>query len=315
MHHRQDVSAELRALIAAQRGAIRSDQAAALGLGSRAQSRLVKQRHWTRIAPGLYDAAPLVQDFEKCAWVALLAGGDRAAIGGEAALALHGLNRRVDQIVVWVPPLSQPTPVPGVTVRRDFLGRTERARGLLTRIPIEDAIVDVGQYLPSERLIALLADAARTRVARPERIAETLQARHRVRERKRFEEFLGDLTGIESTLEYVYRRDVERAHGLPVGRRNISVSRSTRTDVVYEDYGVLVELDGRLGHEDAESVFRDLNRDNIHILSGKPTLRYGNADVRVQSCLAARQVGTLLGNRGWPGPVKACPRCLALMAS
>lgn len=315
MHHRQEIKEELRGLIAAQRGVIRADQAAMHGLGSRASTRLVGQGHWARIAPGLFDAAPLADDFEKRAWVALLAAGDRAAIGGEAALGLHGLNRQVDEIEVWVPPGAQPDSIPGVRVRRDRIGRTERARGTLTRISMEDALIDVGQFLSTERLVALLSDAVRRRTTTLDRVEAAVQARRRVRGRKRFEELLGDLGGIESTLEYAYRRHVERAHGLPVGRRNVSVSVGTRTDVVYGEYGVLVELDGRLGHQDADSAFRDLDRDNLHVLSGKVTLRYGSPDVRGRFCEVATQVGGVLMNRGWPGPVLACRHCPAWIGS
>lgn len=309
MHHRQDINHDLRELITTQRGIVRSDQAAELGLGNRAMSRLVDQGHWVRLTRGLFDAAPLGDDFEKQAWAALLAGGDRAAIGGEAALRLYGLDRQVEQIEVWVPPLNQPESIPGVLVRRDFLGRTVRARGLLTRIPVEDAIVDVGQYLPTDQLVSLLTDATRQRLATLQRITATVRGRHRVRGRDRFDDLLADLNGIESTLEFAYLRDVERAHGLPIGLRNVSVSSGTRTDVHYVEYGVLVELDGRRGHHDANSTFRDLNRDNRHVLIGKPTLRYGSVDVRGRSCQVARQVGGLLAGRGWAGPFQTCPRC------
>lgn len=179
---------------------------------------------------------------------------------------------------------------------------------------MEDAIIDVGQYLSTQRLVALLADATRLRTTTVDRVAEAVEARRRVRERKRFEELLGDMTGIESNLEYAYRRDVERAHGLPAGLRNVSVSRGTRTDVVYAEYGVLVELDGRLGHQDAGSAFRDLGRDNRHVLSGAVTLRYGSLDVRGRSCEVARQVGGLLMEKGWTGLLMACPRCRLLIA-
>lgn len=310
MYERQEITAELRGLIAAQRGVIRADQVLAHGLGRSASARLVDQGYWKRITPGLFDAAPLTHDFEKRAWMALLAAGDRAAIGGEAALKLHGLSRRMDDSVeVWVPPGSQPNSLSGVSVRRDRAGRIQRARGLLTRISMEDAIVDVGQYLPEEALVALISDAVRLRTTTLIRIAEAVSQRTRVRGRRRFGVLLADLGGIESTLEYAYRRDVERAHGLPTGKRNVSVSRGTRTDVVYEEYGVLVELDGRFGHEDAESAFRDMNRDNLHALIGKATLRYGSAAVRGRFCEVAAQVGYLLMENGWLGPVQSCTHC------
>ncbi|MGC3955876.1 MAG: hypothetical protein QM804_16805 [Propionicimonas sp.] len=315
MHQRQEITPELRGLIGAQRGIIRADQALAHGLGRSASTRLVAQGYWKRITPGLFDASPLTDDFEKDAWAALLGAGDRAAIGGEAALRLHGLNRRADDgIEVWVPPGSQPNSFAGVIVRRDRAGRIPRARGLLTRISIEDAVVDVGQFLSDEALVGLISDATRLRITTLRRIAEAVSHRTRLRGRRQFGVLLADLGGIESTLEFAYRRDVERAHGLPAGQRNVSVSRGTRSDVFYSAYGVLVELDGRLGHEDAESAFRDLNRDNLHALVHKTTLRYGSHAVRGRPCEVAAQVGYLLIENGWPGPVQPCSRCRLVAA-
>jgi hypothetical protein len=51
--------------------------------------------------------------------------------------------------------------------------------------------------------------------------------------------------GVRSPIELDYLRDVERAHGLPVGQRQFA-RRNTEADVYYTDYGLLVELDGRL---------------------------------------------------------------------
>lgn len=314
MRARQDVNDQLRMLIAAQRGMVTVGQAAELGLGSNALARLVSQGHWIRLTRGLYDAAPLSVGFEKQAWMAVLASGPDAAIGGEAALRLHGLDRPVSVVDVWVPPENQPDPLPGVVVHRDFLGRVERRRGSPARISIEDATVDVGQQLPTGQLVGLLSDASRSRLVSLDRVGEVIKGRRRVRGRKRFKEILGDLEGIESNLEYVYRRDVERAHGLPTGRRNQSVSAGTRSDVEYEEYGVLVELDGRLGHLDADSAFRDLRRDNRHALTGRTTLRYGSADVRGRACEVATQVAAALTVRGWRGALEACPRCWRLQA-
>lgn len=176
----------------------------------------------------------------------------------------------------------------------DFLGRTERARGDLTRITIEDAIVDVGERLPTEKLVALLADATRMRLVTLRRVTSTIDSRRRVRARKLFKEVLGDLGGIESTLEYIYRRDVERAQGLPVGRRNRSVSIGTRTDVEYHEYGVLVELDGRRGHQDAGSAFRDMGRgDGLRPRNGVPE----GEESKRPSATAARRTSGLSESR------------------
>jgi hypothetical protein len=309
VHNRRDIGDALRGLIEAQSGMLRADQALKLGLGYPGIRRLVDQGHWIRLENGLFDSAPLLGGFEKRAWTAYLAAGEGAALGGEAALRLHGLERQVNQIEMWVPPDRQPDSLPGIRMRRDGVGRLSGRAGLLSRIRAVDALVDVGQRLPTEQLVGLLTDALRQRVATLRVLGQTLEARSRVRDRKRFELILGDLAGIESPLEYAYRRDVERAHGLPDPSRQASVTRGTRSDVYYDEFALIIELDGRVGHVDGSSSFRDLKRDNVHAGLKLTTFRYGSADVRGKPCEVAAQVAHALLDRGWAGPYTGCPRC------
>ncbi len=63
---------------------------------------------------------------------------------------------------------------------------------------------------------------------------------------------LGDVEdGGESGAELLYIRDVERAHGLPTATRQSPSDRGRRRfhDHEYEEWGLIVEVDGRLGHE------------------------------------------------------------------
>ena len=309
MHKRQDLPTPLRRLIGAQHGLVTVQQAALFDVGDQALRRLVSQGHWLRLCKGLYDAVPSVAGFEKRAWAALLIGGEAAAIGGEAALRLHGLNLDPATIDVWVPPCTQPEPLPGVRVRRDFLSRAQNRRGRISRIAVEEALVDVGQFLPTQRLVGLLTEAIRLQRTSAHAIGVTIRRRARVRGRRQFEAILGDLSGVESALEYAYRRDVERAHGLPPARRQLSVSRGTRSDGVYEEFGIVIELDGRAHHEPTASAFRDLRRDNAHAELNLITLRYGSADVRGRPCEVAAQVATVLRSRGWAGEYPGCPSC------
>lgn len=115
-----------------------------------------------------------------------------------------------------------------------------------------------------------------------------------------------DIEGIESTLEWVYRRDVERAHGLPAGQRQTRVVGAWRDDVRYGTYRLTVELDGR---HHARTTFRDMRRDNEHVAYGDATMRYGSADLRVRPCLVASQVARALRARGWTGSLTRCGRC------
>lgn len=112
---------------------------------------------------------------------------------------------------------------------------------------------------------------------------------------------------VHSELERIFRRDVERAHGLPTGARQVQGLRY-RTDVEYLGGAVITELDGRLGHE-GEGRFRDMDRDNHHAVHGRVTLRYGWADVTEGPCKVARQIAAVLYAHGWQGVLTPCPNC------
>ena len=118
--------------------------------------------------------------------------------------------------------------------------------------------------------------------------------------------------GVRSYLEMHYLRDVERPHGLPKGgRQKTRPDLPYITDVKYEKYGLIVELDGRLGHE-GEGRFRDMNRDNQHALRDELTLRYGYFDVVSRPCPMAYQVFGALIRRGYPDPFLRCTNCLGV---
>lgn len=115
--------------------------------------------------------------------------------------------------------------------------------------------------------------------------------------------------GAHSLLELLYLRDVERRHGLPRGRRQRPVQRGGQrewTDVSYDEYATLVELDGRLGHSEVAEAWRDMRRDNAAALAGEAALRYGWADVTGRPCEAAGEVGAVLRSRGWTGLPRRC---------
>ena len=121
--------------------------------------------------------------------------------------------------------------------------------------------------------------------------------------------------GVSSELEKRYRNQVARPHGLPPARSQALADAGVRRayrDVLYDAYGVIVELDGRLGHEQESEVLRDQDRDNHATLTGQATLRFGWLAVVGGPCLVASQVDALLRVRGWTGTIRACgPSCRA----
>jgi len=121
-----------------------------------------------------------------------------------------------------------------------------------------------------------------------------------------------DLAGIHSALEFRYHRDVERPHRLPRGTRQAPAtagSRSAYRDVLYDEYGLIVELDGKVAHPD-DARWLDISRDNAATATGLMTLRYGYSDLCCRPCQVAAQVASALYIRNWPGQPRRCsPRC------
>ena len=115
--------------------------------------------------------------------------------------------------------------------------------------------------------------------------------------------------GAESALELLYLRDVERPHGLPVGSRQMSrLGLRYCSDVGYDEYRILVELDGQDGHA-GTGRFRDMRRDNRFAARHHTTLRFGFFDVVNHPCAVAGLVWSVLADRGRLDPFRHCPRC------
>ena len=114
--------------------------------------------------------------------------------------------------------------------------------------------------------------------------------------------------GANSALERRYLVDVERAHRLPVGRRQQRVANgrlSAYRDVYYEGLHTVVELDGRLGHDSTTDRWDDLDRDIAAAIAGDVTIRAGWRQT-LNACRLAVAVGGILQSRGWTGSPMPC---------
>lgn len=81
-------------------------------------------------------------------------------------------------------------------------------------------------------------------------------------------------------------------------------------DVEYVDFGLVVELDGRLGHDGPVARDRDLERDLDAAVHGdRLTLRLGWGQVSERPCATATKIARALRARGWRGTVARCPAC------
>jgi hypothetical protein len=157
--------------------------------------------------------------------------------------------------------------------------------------------------------IALLSDAVHQGLTTADRLVQTIADLPRLRQRALLIEVLTDVAaGTRSVLERRYLRDVERAHGLPAGQRQLrqrTASGLVCRDVRYGDQRTLVELDGAFGHRDTSDRWADLQRDLDASLSDHVTLRPGWAQA-LGHCRLAGIVGQVLRQRGWQERVRPC---------
>jgi hypothetical protein len=302
-----------------QAGVISAAQARSCGLSEDGVRRLLDRGDWVRLHRGVYLCRH-PPGLSARMWAAHLAVGGRGVVAGRAAGHHWGL---LDGDLPPASPVLVLLPEPlhlrpdGLATRRvpDPWAWAHPARQPPV-LAVEHAVLDlVGRAPAEEEAAGILLRACRERLTTPGRLWSAAQEHTRLRRRALVASLCQDAQiGIMSPLERRYARDVSRAHGLPRGRRQVAArsrsGRLTYRDVQYDAHGVLVELDGRLGHERESEVLRDQLRDNAATLDGWATLRFGWLAVASRPCDVAAQVAALLAARGWRGAPRSCsPRC------
>ncbi len=256
--------------------------------------------------------------WEQRAWAAVLFYAP-AVLADESCLFAEGIRTGASgrPIHVAVDRARRVGSVPGVVVHRvTRLAAITRPSGSPPRLRLEDALVRVASRHPrSSAAVAVLGDACQDRRTRPDRLLAALERHPRLRGRAELQRVLLDAAqGAYSVLERSYLTRVERPHGLPVARRQrrVTVGRaSTYRDVEYLAERVIVELEGRLGHELHADRGRDLARDLSAATAGDVTVRIGWRQVE-DACRTAAAIATILRRRGWRGTLRACgPTCTA----
>jgi len=160
--------------------------------------------------------------------------------------------------------------------------------------------------------VAVLADVVQSRRTTARRLLRALDRRTRMRRRAFLAAVLRDVAaGACSVLEHAFLDRVERRHGLPTARRQVheSARGALYRDVLYEQHGLVVELDGRVFHARPGSRDRDLERDLDAALGRLTTVRLGWGQVVARPCATARKLALLLKAHGWTGSARACPDC------
>ena len=304
----------LAELLDRQCGVLSRGQATSYGLSRGAVAARLRSGRWRRVHPRVYATftGPLPRGAQ--IWAALLYAGPDALLCGHTAAEIDGLvdRPRSSIIHVAVPAHRQIRAQPGVRIHRS---RRHALAGRLKACPprtcIEETVLDlVTGAATGHEALALVAGACQRRLTTAGRLAAACAVRRNLRWRCVILPALRDVAdGAHSLLELRYLRDVERRHGLPRGQRQRPMHRGRRrewTDVGYGDHATVVELDGRLGHDEVGAAWRDMRRDNAAVVAGEAPLRYGWADVMGRPCTVAAQVGAVLRSRGWSGQPRRC---------
>lgn len=269
-----------------------------------------RARRWQLVHPGVYSTRTGSLDYHARLLAGLLYAGPQAMWSHYTAAEQLGLIAidTTRSVHLTVPATRRVEQQRGLVIHRSRRCEERRHSVVPPRCTEPHAVLDVVSLADS------LDDAAGV-------VLEALQSGNvtaaevrsaMARRRVPFRRELGSLVraaadGAHSLLEVRYLEEVERRHHLPAGVRQRAVEREF-TDVAYEEYGVVVELDGRFHLEPAQRR-RDMDRDNRAALRGEATLRYGWRDVTVRPCAVAVQVDSLLRQAG-PTPTRPCgPAC------
>lgn len=231
----------------------------------------------------------------------------------ETAAELHRLaDQPADLIYVTVPLERRVVAAEGLNIYRSARAlEAVQRHAYPPRTKIEETVLDLTQTAVTfDDVCGWVTRAFARDLTDEATLRKAMSARPKLRWRADLMELMAAATeGDHSVLEYRYDRNVERAHGLPEAKRQVPFTgpggRRGRRDRVYEDYRVVVELDGRLAHPD-DSAWKDKARDNAAAVEGMQTLRYGWTQVRHESCRVAIEVATVLRLQGWPGRPRAC---------
>ncbi|HEY5356168.1 MAG TPA: type IV toxin-antitoxin system AbiEi family antitoxin domain-containing protein [Streptosporangiaceae bacterium] len=299
-----------------QDGVISRAQALALGLTRNTIAWRLERGLWQRMLPGVY-ATFSGEPGRRCRlWAVTLQAGPGSALSHHTAAELWGLTSEPSAAVhITVPRGSPVARLPGVVLH--YSGRVLAARHpVLTpsRTRIEETVLDLAQAAVTlDEALAWIFRSCAERRTTPEHLAQAMRLRPRLRWRAELSRALGEaISGVHSLLEHRYFTGVERPHGLPAGKRQLIIRRGSRrqySDVAYEEYSTLVELDGRVAHPEA-SRWTDIRRDNANAADGRVTLRYGWTEVCENSCEVAAEVARALRQRGWTGSPRRCgTRC------
>jgi hypothetical protein len=302
---------DLRWLLRRQDGVVARRQLLEFGASDWDIARLIRRKTLTVIRPGVYVEHTGRPSRLQEEWAAVLALWP-AALSHQSALPGGTLQKLIHVAVDADRTVTQPT---GVNLIHTA-GLWSRVNEVQSppKVKPEHAVIDVVSGMEREdQAFEVIANALATREVSIRTLRRALADRNRIRHRRRIGAMLDDLdTGANSVLERGFLR-LERAHGLPAGRRQVRETAGgvgVARDVLYDEWGLVVELDGKPFHDNARARDRDAGRDLAALVELRRTsvrLTYGL--VFRDGCRTIANIGLLLHRLGRPELPSRCPQC------
>ncbi|GAA3192261.1 DUF559 domain-containing protein [Dactylosporangium siamense] len=295
-----------------QGGAVTRAQAIAAGLTEDAVRAQLRAGRWRRAFNGVYWTFSGPPARTATLWATLLTAGRGAVFSHETAAELLGLlDQPAETIHMSLPSDRRIRTLPGVRWHHRTVAAVAVPAREPARTSVVDTVLDLTQTATTvDDAISWLVRACGRRLTTSGRLLAGIEARQRLRWRDALTSAVADVSaGCHSLLELRYLRDVERPHGLPAGtrqRRRRTGAATAYRDVEYDEYRLIVELDGQAAHLDPR---RDRHRDNAATIQGWSTLRFGWADVNTRPCETATVVTAALHQAGWTGTPTRCGTC------
>lgn len=237
-------------------------------------------------------------------WAAVIQGGPRAHLDGAAALVASGLERlATDRIRVSVPRGARVrrTPLFDIRQTRRWDPASLCSGGIPRTVPAV-AAVRAALWARSNRQAALvLTMAVQQGLTTPSLLTEAVLAVRRDRRLPLVHSVIGDLAdGVRSLGELDVAREC-RARGLPEPSRQVvrrGRDRRAYLDVEWDDWGVVVEVDG-IQHGWVENAVADALRHNEVAMTRTVVLRLPVLGLRLAPDAFFDQVARALREGGW----------------
>jgi hypothetical protein len=313
------VDPQLARSIDDQSGVVSRRQVLSAGFDDAFIEKQLRNRVWSRVYAGVYVSRTGPLTWEQRAWAAVLFYAP-AALCHQSALVTTDSWATIGPATPVHVAIEHPrkcVKVDGVRLHR-LVDLERRVLWNMSppRLRVEEAVLDVcADSRTRTAALAVASDACQQRRTTAARLLTALSMRRRIRFGGWLHDALQDVAeGALSVLENTYLRRVERAHGLPRARRQLSARTEdgpAHRDVEYEDFELVVELDGRIGHEAIADRWDDMERDLLVAVEEKLSIRVGWRQAEERPCVTADRLAKVLQQRGWDGePVSCGPTCV-----